>query len=96
MKISKDFGIVIRRQALEEKSINLAPVLLEFHFDGFYDQSPAFVSLGPFFGGDASDSCIKILEKLGLSYIDDFFVLEAYIPDWCRIEVFTPTPESEV
>jgi hypothetical protein len=88
MKISKDFGIAIRRQSIEEKGVDLSFVLKEFHFDQFYDESNDFVSLGPFFGGDASDSCMKLLEKLGLVYIDDFFILEAYFPEWCRVEIF--------
>lgn len=88
MKVSKDFGIVIRRKAISEKSVDLDLVMKEFHFENLYDQSSAFISLGPFFGGDASDSCMKLLEKLGLVYIDDFFILEAYFPEWCRIEVF--------
>lgn len=88
MKVSKDFGIVIRRQALDEKSVDLESVMREFHFERFYDDSPEFVSLGPFFGGDASDNCMNLLEQLGLVYIDDFFIMEAYLPDWCRIEVF--------
>jgi hypothetical protein len=88
MKVSKDFGIVIRRHSIKEKNIDLDIILKEFHFDGLYDESDDFISLGPFFGGDASDSCMKSLEKLGLAYIDDFFILEAYFPDWCRVEVF--------
>lgn len=88
MKVSKDFGIVIRRQALNEKAINLEQVMKEFHFEQPYDQSIDFVSLGPFFGGDASDSCMRFLEQLGLIYIDDFFILEAYFPEWCRVEIF--------
>lgn len=88
MRVSKDFGVVIRRQALVEKNVDIEPVMKEFHFDRLYDHSLEFLSLGPFFGGDASDSCMKILEGLGLIYIDDFFILEAYFPDWCRVEVF--------
>jgi len=88
MRVSKDFGIVIRREALTEKAVDLEAVMKEFHFEQLYDQSLEFVSLGPFFGGDASDDCMRLLEKLGLTYIDDFFILEAYFPEWCRVEVF--------
>lgn len=88
MKVSKDFGIVIRRQAIIDKAVDIERVMRDFNFDQLYDQSSDFLSLGPFFGGDASDSCMKMLEKLGLTYIDDFFILEAYFPEWCRVEVF--------
>jgi hypothetical protein len=88
MKVSKDFGIVIRRDAIEKKSIALNTVLKEFNFENFFDESLDFVSLGPFYGSDNADDCMRALERLGLTYIDDFFILEGYFPDWCRVEVF--------
>ncbi len=88
MKISKDFGIVIRKKMLKKKSVNLSTILLEFNFEAYYDESPDFVSLGPFFGGDNADDCIRSLERQGLVYIDDFFIMEAFFPAWCRVEVF--------
>jgi hypothetical protein len=88
MKVSKDFGIVIRRDALVQKSIDLSSVMREFNFSKNYDDSPEFVSLGPFYGGDNADDCMRSLEGKGLAYIDDFFILEGYFPDWCRVEVF--------
>ncbi|ELW9529570.1 MULTISPECIES: hypothetical protein [Burkholderia] len=94
MQVSSDFGIVVRRQALEEKRVDLSPVLSEFHFEQYFDQSNEFVSLGPFFGGDAADDCMRSLEKLGLSYIDDFFIFMGDFPQWCRFEVFSPIHRS--
>lgn len=88
MKVSKDFGIVIRRDALVQKSIDLSAVMSEFNFAKNYDDSLEFVSLGPFYGGDNADDCMRSLEREGLVYIDDFFILEGYFPDWCRVEVF--------
>ena len=90
MKVSKDFGIVVRRKVIYQKSIDLLPVMKEFHFEKYFDESADFISLGPFFGGDSADSCMKSLERQGLVYIDDFFILEGYFPDWCRVEVFGP------
>ena len=89
MKVSKDFGIVIRRTAVEERHIDIDLVMKEFNFSSFFDESINFISLGPFFGGDSSDSCMRFLENLGLTYIDDFFILEGYFPEWCRVEVFS-------
>ncbi|MCA1326291.1 hypothetical protein [Herbaspirillum sp. alder98] len=85
MKISKDFGIIIRRQALRSKSIDISSVMKELHFDEYFDETDDLISLGPFFGGDAADDCLKLLEKLGLCYIDDFFIFTQYIPNWCEI-----------
>jgi hypothetical protein len=88
MKVSKDFGIVIRRDAIVQKGINLISLMKEFNFAKNYDDSLEFISLGPFYGGDNADDCMRSLELLGLVYIDDFFILEGYFPDWCRVEVF--------
>lgn len=89
MKVSKDFGIVIRRDALTRKEVDLAPVMSAFNFVVNFDDSLELVSLGPFYGGDNADDCMRSLELLGLVYIDDFFILEGYFPDWCRVEVFS-------
>lgn len=91
MRVSLDFGIVVRRKALEDKKVDLSPVLVEFHFERYFDQSNELISLGPFFGGDAADDCMRCLEKLGLSYIDDFFIFMGDFPPWCRFEVFAQT-----
>jgi hypothetical protein len=88
MRVSSDFGIVVRRKALKDKCVDLSSVLAEFHFIEYFDQSDIFVSLGPFFGGDAADDCMRSLEKLGLSYVDDFFIFTGDFPQWCRFEVF--------
>ncbi|PFH04486.1 hypothetical protein BCF11_5269 [Collimonas sp. PA-H2] len=88
MRISSDFGIVIRREALKEKAVNLSQILIEFHFDRYFDESKNFISLGPFFGGDAADDCMRSLEKIGLIYIDDFFIFVGDFPQWCRFEAF--------
>ncbi len=37
MRVSSDFGIVVRRRALEEKQVKLSPVLSEFHFEQYFD-----------------------------------------------------------
>jgi hypothetical protein len=62
--------------------------LIEFNFENYFDECTTLISLGPFYGGDASETCFRSLERLGLSYIDDFFTLENYFPDWCQVEVF--------
>ncbi|WP_157380122.1 hypothetical protein [Burkholderia ubonensis] len=88
MKISRDFGIVIRRAALVDKAIDLSAIYAEFNFSRCFDESDTMVSLGPFFGGDAADACMRSLERLGLAYIEDFFICEQYVPDWCELQAF--------
>lgn len=88
MKVSRDFGIVVRRAALADKNVDLSTVIAEFNLRTHFDESVRLVSLGPFFGGDAADLCVRMLEGLGLTYIDDFFVFDGFVPDWCSFEVF--------
>lgn len=88
MKVSRDFGIVVRRAALAAKNVDLSTVMDELNFREYFDESDSLISLGPFFGGDAADECTKSLERLGLTYIDDFFIFEQFVPDWCSFEVF--------
>jgi hypothetical protein len=88
MKISKDFGIVVRRAALAAKNVDLSTVMAEFNFGSYFDESKNLISLGPFFGGDAADACIRSLERVGLAHVDDFFIFEGFVPDWCSFEVF--------
>lgn len=88
MKIARDFGIVVRRAALVEKGVDLSKILLEFNFTRCFDESERLVSLGPFFGGDAADDCMRSLEGLGLTYFDDFFIVEENYPGWCALEAF--------
>ncbi|KVD37665.1 hypothetical protein WI84_14440 [Burkholderia ubonensis] len=87
MKVSRDFGIVVRRAAITAKDIDLSAIMAEFHFKTYFDESDRLISLGPFFGGDAADECMRSLEKLGLTYVDDFFIFAEFVPDWCSFEV---------
>ncbi len=88
MKVSRDFGIVVRRAPLSAKNVDLSTVMVEFNFQKYFDESDSLISLGPFFGGDAADEYTRSLERLGLTYIDDFSVFEGFVPDWCSFEVF--------
>jgi hypothetical protein len=64
MKVSKDFGIVVRRAALAAKDVDLSAIMAEFNFQTYFDESDSLISLGPFFGGDAADD-MRSLERGG-------------------------------
>lgn len=70
------------------KDVDLSAIMVEFNFQAYFDESETLISLGPFFGGDATDECMRSLERLGLTYVDDFFIFDAFMPDWCSFEVF--------
>lgn len=75
MNVSRDFGIVVHRAALAAKDVDLTAIMAEFNFQTYLDETDSLISLGPFFGGDAADECIRSLEALGLAYVDNFFCL---------------------
>lgn len=87
MKVSKDFGIVVRRAALAATDVDLSAIMAEFNFQTYFDESDSLISLGPFFGGDAADD-MRSLERRGLTYVADFFVFTEFVPGWCSFEVF--------
>ena len=43
------------------------------------------VVIGPIFDGDALASVLEDLERLGLSYYDDFFELSGNWPEWLSV-----------
>lgn len=96
MKVSRDFGIVVRRAALAAKNVDLSTVMVEFNFREYFDESDSLLSLGPFFGGDAADECTKSLERLGLTYIDDFLSLSSLCPPGVRSKYFDVSVDIEL
>ncbi|WP_445656599.1 hypothetical protein [Achromobacter sp. NCFB-sbj8-Ac1-l] len=82
-----DYGIVIRRQALESQSVTIDRLLTVLEFEAPLDNSTDLVSFGPCFGGEAADEFIRRLEMLGLRYVDDFFVFSGEFPPWCKFKV---------
>lgn len=62
--------------------------MAKFNSRTYFDESDSLVSLGPFFGGDAADKCMKSLERFGLTYTDDFFIFDGFVPNWYSFEVF--------
>lgn len=88
MQISRDSGIVVRRAAPVEKEADLSAVMRECKFADCFDESDRLVSLGPFFGGDAADACMRLFERLGRVDFDDGCIVEETYPGWCEVEAF--------
>jgi hypothetical protein len=40
---------------------------------------------GPLSGGDASMDMQRAFEELGLSYLDDFYALDLFLPPWLSV-----------
>ncbi|KMT54824.1 hypothetical protein [Pseudomonas fildesensis] len=80
-------GIVIRRQALLSKFIDIDRLSAVLEFDAPLDMSADLISFGPCFGGEATDELTRRLEAVGLQYVDDFFVFSGEFPMWCKFKV---------
>lgn len=82
-----EFGLVIRRQELVSKLIDIDKLAAVLEFNAPLDISDDLVSFGPCFGGEAANEFIRRLEALGLQYVDDFFVFSGEFPLWCKFKV---------
>lgn len=82
-----EYGVVIRRQELISKLIDIDTLSMVLEFDAPLDISADLVIFGPCFGGEATDELSRRLEALGLQYVDDFFVFSGEFPLWCKFKV---------
>lgn len=83
VKLSAEYGIVVRRRALTERGVGYARLLEAMEIDEPLDASEGLLSFGPHFGGEAASEFTARLQNLGLVYIDDFFVFSGDFPGWC-------------
>jgi len=84
VKIHPEFGIVIRKDALVARGVQFDAVLAIFQVQAALDENEVLVSFGPHFGGEAAKAMVNSLERLGLVYVDDFFMFETMGPSWCQ------------
>ncbi len=87
VKLSKYFGIIIRQEALQRLNVELDTLCQLMDADKPYDEDASLVSFGPHFGPDSADEFMTRLRKLGLIYMDDFFVLWDDVPEWIEFRV---------
>lgn len=93
VRLSADYGLVVRRAALDERGVAYAQLLNAMESEEPLDRSDEIISFGPHFGGEAADELTSRLIALGLVYIDDFFVFSGDFPAWCRFAAALETPE---
>ncbi|MEZ4467724.1 MAG: hypothetical protein R3F43_25600 [bacterium] len=82
MRISSDYGIVIRQAALREQRVRRTALVAAMEGEPL-DESADLVSFGPHFGGEAAEALMRRLEALGLEFYDDFFIFQGDFPFWC-------------
>lgn len=84
LKVSTQYGILIRRGSLSEHNISLDALLLAMDVSSPLDMNEDLISFGPSFADEALREFISRLEKLGFTYSEDFFDLRMDHPEWCN------------
>jgi hypothetical protein len=83
IKVTSEFGLIIRKRALSERALGIAQVFEAMEAAQPYGESDELLAFGPSFGPEALDTFTKRLQKLGLEYWDDFFEFAYPHPSWC-------------
>jgi hypothetical protein len=87
IKITGEYGIILRRQALAEKDIALHLVLAAMEVSEPLDGNSDLLTFGPCFGAEAQGAFTRRLIDLGLVYFDDFVEFTVDVPSWCALAV---------
>jgi hypothetical protein len=85
VRVSMQFGVVIRRAALDERGIDRQAVLAAMEAKRPLGESPDLITFGPHFGQEALDEFMRRLEALGLEHVTDFFETVMDVPDWLEL-----------
>lgn len=81
--VTSEFGLIVRRNALVERQVELHDLLAVMEVGERFDSSDDLLSFGPHFGREALNTIVSRLIKLGLIYFDDFFEFCGDYPPWC-------------
>ncbi len=84
VRVTFEFGLVLRRAALLERGVELPRVLVALEVSRPLEEGSELISFGPFFGGEVQNEMGNRLGDLGLRYFDDFFELALDHPSWIR------------
>jgi hypothetical protein len=83
VSLASEYGLLVRRKALEESGVSLGDVLTALEVGEPLDENEYLISFGPHFGQEALDTMTQRLTTLGLRYFDDFFEFSGDYPKWC-------------
>ncbi|MEH6697524.1 MAG: hypothetical protein V7672_02385 [Brevundimonas sp.] len=85
--ITAHHDIIVRREAMRRVGLSeadLAALLTGVDRRGV---SSELLIFGPCFGEEAATELHRRLERAGLDYVDDFFLVAMDLPDWLRLRV---------
>src|SRR5579871_776664 len=94
VRLSNYFGIVIRKSALQRQGVDDDTICQIMDADKPYGEDASLMSFGPHFGAEGAEEFVTRLRKLGLIYMDDFFVLWDDVPEWAEISVKANSKDS--
>jgi hypothetical protein len=83
ISLTSEFGLVVRREALNERGVLLGDLLAALEVSEPLDENSYLISFGPHFGQEAMDTMTQRLISIGLRYFDDFFEFSRVYPKWC-------------
>ena len=83
VRVTGEFGIVVRLASLNEQGIPLEKLLIALETSSPFDGNAEIASFGPHFGAEALETLVRRLSDLGLKYFDDFFEFSGDFPKWC-------------
>ena len=83
--VTSEFGIIVRRNALVERQVDLRDLFTAMEVEERLDGSDDLLSFGPHFGREALNTIVSRLTQLGLVYFDDFFEFGGDAPPWCAV-----------
>lgn len=87
VKLSSDFGIIVRKEAIQEKGISIKKLFQIMDVSTPFDETETLASFGPHFGQEAASEFIQRLEQAGLIYGEDFWDFDDIFPNWCSVYV---------
>lgn len=83
VNLTSEFGLVVRRAALEERGVSYGQLLDEMETEAPLSVNEDLISFGPHFGLEAASEFLRRLESRGLTNMDDFFIFAGDFPSWC-------------
>src|SRR3954471_314333 len=94
VNMTSEFGLVVRRAALQQRGVSYAKLLELMEAKTPLDASEELVSFGPHFGSEAAAELVRRLEAAGMINIEDFFVFVGDFPEWCGFKGFLERPSA--
>ncbi len=88
VNLTSEFGLVVRRFALQQRGVSYPELLHTMESEAPLDVNEDLISFGPHFGWEAATEFVQRLESLGLKNIDDFFIFSGDFPEWCGFTGF--------